>query len=289
MRPAAGPTTWRCGDLDVDCGTHPLLMGILNVTPDSFSDGGQHTEHGAAVDRALAMLEEGADIIDIGGESTRPGSDGVDAETELARVIPVVRDVRRQCAAPISIDTSKAVVARAAADVGACIINDVSACTSDTNMAKVVRETKAGLVLMHMQGSPRSMQAEPRYDDVVADVRAFLGQRVAAMADEGVERSRIVVDPGIGFGKTADHNVALLRQIGEFAELGMPVLVGLSRKRFLGALTGAPVDERLPGGLAALVWCILNGVSIMRVHDVKASRDARRVAMALSANAKEDT
>jgi dihydropteroate synthase len=253
-------------------------MGILNVTPDSFSDGGRHFRMEDAVERALTMVKEGADIIDVGGESTRPGAEEISTDTELQRVIPVIRALSEKTDITISVDTMKAVVAREAVAAGARIINDVSALTFDDAMAETAAATGAGVILMHMQGLPRTMQSNPRYDDVVADVNGYLEKRVQNVIDKGVARESLAVDPGIGFGKTVEHNLLLLAGLEVFGQQGLPVAVGLSRKSFLGKLTGRDVDDRLAGSLAALVFSILNGADIMRVHDIRESHDAVRIA-----------
>lgn len=269
---------WKCRDrvLRIDEGA-PLLMGILNVTPDSFSDGGRYLHTEEAVERGLQMLQDGADILDIGGESTRPGATEVSAEEEKARVIPVIRGIAARSRATLSVDTSKAEVARCAIEAGAHIVNDVSAMTRDPAMPGVARESGAGVVLMHMQGTPRSMQENPRYADVTAEVREYLRARVATLVAEGFDPQTLAVDPGIGFGKTVEHNVSLLANLAALRKTGRPVVIGLSRKRFLGHLTGREVNERLSASLAGLVFCVLNGAHILRVHDVRESRDAIRV------------
>lgn len=272
---------WVCADRVLALVPRPLLMGILNVTPDSFSDGGRFRDPGAAVAHALQLEAEGADIIDIGGESSRPGAEPVSPAEELARVIPVVEALRGRCRAALSVDTTKAAVARAALAAGAHIINDISACTADPGMVDVLCAGGAGVVLMHMQGDPRTMQDAPRYGDVVAEVRGYLAERARALQSAGMAAERIVVDPGIGFGKTQEHNLQLLARLDALAGLGFPVAVGLSRKRLLGALTGRPVDARLAGALAGLAWCVAQGAAVLRVHDVAASRDALQVTLAL--------
>jgi dihydropteroate synthase len=256
-------------------------MGILNVTPDSFSDGGRFLDTKAAVERGLEMIREGADIVDIGGESTRPGAAEVPPEEEMARVIPVIEELKKRTSAVISIDTMKAVVARQAVEAGARIINDVSALTHDADMPRVAKECGTGVILMHMQGTPRTMQKDPHYGDVVAEVSRHLKTRVDALVAAGLDRASLAVDPGIGFGKTVEHNVSLLAHLSVLTETGRPIVVGLSRKSFLGKLTGCEVGERLAPSLAALVFCVLNGAHIMRVHDVKESRQAVTLAMAL--------
>ncbi len=282
---SGGPIRWNwvCRGRRVVLGDAPLVMGILNVTPDSFSDGGRYLDVEAAVRRGLEMVEEGADIIDVGGESTRPGASAVDRDEETRRVVSVVDALSAQTDALLSADTMKADVARAAVDAGAHIVNDVSAMTGDPAMADVVAESGAGVALMHMRGTPRTMQRDPRYDDVVGEVAAYLAERVGAAERAGIHRDAVVVDPGIGFGKTVEHNVALLAGLDRIGACGRPVLVGLSRKSFLGALTGREVGSRLAGSLAALTFCVLRGAHVMRVHDVRESYDAIRVVRALNA------
>lgn len=262
-------------------------MGILNVTPDSFSDGGAHDTTAAAVAHGLRLIAEGADLLDIGGESTRPGAVAVPLDEELRRVVPVVAELARQCDRPISIDTRKAEVARQALAAGACIVNDVTALTGDSAMADVICASGAGVVLMHMRGTPADMQLAPHYDDVLAEVSTWLARRREDVVAQGIAAEQLVLDPGIGFGKTLEHNLALLAGLERLAGLGAPLLVGLSRKRFIGQLTGAPVDDRLAGSLAGLVWCLWHGASILRVHDVKASCEAVRVATAIAGGRSE--
>jgi len=267
---------WNCRGREIDGGAKTLVMGILNATPDSFSDGGHFQTLEKGVERALQMVEEGADIIDIGGESTRPGAEPVQPSEEIERTVPIIGKLREQRDCLISIDTQKAEVARAAVDAGADIINDVSAC-SDPGMAKVAAETGAGLVLMHMLGTPGTMQNKPHYDDVVFDVRDFLEERMESAVAQGVSPLQIALDPGIGFGKTDEHNLELLREIPIFKMIGRPLLIGVSRKSLFGRLLGREVDERLAGSLAAAVFSVLHGASILRVHDVKESCDAVRL------------
>jgi dihydropteroate synthase len=254
------------------------VMGIVNVTPDSFSDGGEIGDDvGVAVARGASLVAEGADLVDVGGESTRPGSDPVDVGDELDRVVPVIQGMVKQVDVPVSVDTRRAEVAEAALEAGAAIVNDVTA-GSDPRMFDLVADRGAGLVLMHMLGEPKTMQDDPRYGDVVADVRAFLAGRVDAAAAAGVERDRICVDPGIGFGKTVEHNLRLLRSVAAIREIGLPVAIGASRKRFIGALTGQDdPKDRVEGSLAVAVWVASQGVEIVRVHDVAASVRALRV------------
>lgn len=261
----------------------PRVVGIVNVTPDSFSDGGEHASADAAVAHGLQLAAEGADVLDIGGESTRPGADEVPLEEELRRVIPVVERLARETALPISIDTSKPEVMRAAVEAGAGMINDVCALRRDGAL-----DAAAGLgvpvVLMHMQGEPRSMQDAPDYDDVVAEVHRFLAERIFAAEMAGIDRKRIVADPGFGFGKTGAHNLTLLAQLQRFAELGVPVLAGLSRKRTIGELTGrdAPRD-RVHGSVAAALIAAQRGAMLLRVHDAAATVDALKVWQAVAA------
>jgi len=257
-------------------------MGILNVTPDSFSDGGCFADTESAVARGIRMLEEGADIIDIGGESTRPGAAAVSAEEEMKRVLPVVEKLFRETRAVISVDTMKAAVAGCALEAGACIVNDVSAMTHDPDMKNVVGKYAAGAVLMHMRGTPGTMQKEPHYKDVVAEVNSYLGGRVDALVKAGLDVETLAIDPGIGFGKTVEHNLSLLAGLEVFVDAGRPVVVGVSRKGFIGRITGCQVDQRLPGSLAALTACVLKGVGVMRVHDVKESKQAAQMAVQIA-------
>ena len=257
----------------------PRIMGILNVTPDSFSDGGEWFDFDEAVAHGRLLVSEGADILDVGGESTRPGADAVPLEEELRRVLPVVEGLAGAGAA-ISIDTSKAAVAAAALDAGASYVNDVTAFRGDPALAGLVAERGVECCLMHMLGEPRTMQQDPRYDDVVSDVKAFLEQRLAFAVGEGVSEERVTLDPGIGFGKALEQNLELLRRLDEIAAIGRPVLVGTSRKSFLGGLTGREVDDRLAGTIATNVLAYARGASVFRVHDVGPVRDALTVAAA---------
>ena len=267
---------WRCRGREIVCGQKTLIMGILNATPDSFSDGGKFQTLELAVARGLQMAAEGADIIDIGGESTRPGAQPVSAEEEIRRTIPLIAELQKQPRCLISIDTRKADVARAAVAAGADIINDVSA-LADPGMAAVAAETGAGLVLMHMLGTPETMQNNPQYADVVSDVRNFLEERIAFAVARGVALEQITLDPGIGFGKADEHNLALLKGIPVLTALGRPVLIGASRKGFIGRMLGGKPDERLAGSLAVAGFAVLRGAHILRVHDVKESCDAARL------------
>lgn len=278
---------WRCRDREIRIGARPLVMGILNVTPDSFSDGGRYEGIEAAVRRGVAMVDEGADLVDVGGESTRPGAEAVSARDEMARVIPVIRELARLYAARadaplLSVDTRKATVAAAALESGAHIVNDVTALEGDPAMPAVVAQAGAGVVLMHMRGEPATMQQDPRYDDVVAEVAAYLAGRMTVLAAAGVARETMAVDPGIGFGKTAGHNLQLVAGLARIAPAGRPVVLGVSRKRFIGTVTGREVGDRLAGGLACAVWGATRGAQVWRVHDVKESVDAARMVAALS-------
>lgn len=275
---------WRCRGREIVCGPKTLVMGILNVTPDSFSDGGKFQTLEKAVARGLEMVKEGADIIDIGGESTRPGAMPVQPLEEIARTVPIIGKLREKTSALISIDTRHAATARAAVAAGADIINDISALT-DPEMVKVAAETGAGLVLMHMQGTPETMQKAPRYSDVVSNVWNFLEERMAFAVDRGVAPEQICLDPGLGFGKTDEHNLALLNAIPRFGNLNRPVLIGASRKSFIGRITGREKPaERLAGSLAVAAFSVLRGAQILRVHDVKESCDAARLVDTLRGN-----
>jgi len=258
----------------------PAVMGILNVTPDSFSDGGHFENLNTAVRQAVTMVEDGASLIDIGGESTRPGAASVPEQQELDRVIPVIEAVRAVTDVPISIDTSKAGVMREAVAAGAAMINDVAALRGEGAM-QAAADLGVPVCLMHMQGEPRTMQEKPRYDDVVADVAAFLESRIAACVEAGIGEELIVVDPGIGFGKTHRHNVELLANLRQLRVRERPVLVGVSRKSTLGDLTQREVHERMPASVAAAVVAVMNGASIVRAHDVQATVDALKVAQAV--------
>lgn len=270
--------TWKCRDREFILGDRALVMGILNLTPDSFSDGGRHMAVDDAERAALEMIEQGADIIDLGGESTRPGAQPVSTGEELRRVMPVVERLAGRPGFVLSVDTTKSEVAAAALQGGAHIINDVSALTNDPAMADVVRRYGAGLVLMHMRGSPANMQNDPRYLDVVGEVSAFLRARIDTAVGAGIAAEQVVVDPGIGFGKNLDHNLALLRAIPAIAaRCARPVLIGASRKRLIGDLTGRSVGDRLAGSLALMSYAILRGARIIRVHDVKESCDTARM------------
>ena len=276
------PAPIRAGSLTMHFDRRPYIMGILNVTPDSFSDVGRFFDPNKAIDQALKLVEEGADILDVGGESTRPGSDAVPEDQEIKRVLPVIRAAVRYTTAPVSIDTTKAGVAKAALDAGAALVNDVSALRFDEKMAEVVAAAGVPLVVMHMRGVPKTMQAGPiEYKDLLGEIRAFLEEALQRAADAGVEREQIIVDPGIGFGKTPEHNLTILNRVGELAVLGRPVLVGPSRKAFIGKVLDKEVDRRLHGTAAAVAAAVFGGAHILRVHDVGPMRDVIEVARAI--------
>jgi dihydropteroate synthase len=258
---------------------NPKLMGVVNVTPDSFSDGGLFLDAGAAIAHGREMAEQGAEILDVGGESTRPGAEEVSVDEERMRIEPVVAGLAD--AATVSIDTSKLAVAEAALKAGASIVNDVTALRHDPEIGFLCAERGAGLILMHMQGDPRTMQANPAYEDVVDDVKAFLVERLQAAVDAGVAEERVWLDPGIGFGKTLDHNLELLRRLGELRELGRPLVVGTSRKSFIGKIDGSEVGDRLGGTLASSVLAAAEGAEVLRVHDVAEAAQAMRLASAI--------
>lgn len=270
---------FHCGRFTLSL-DRPLIMGIVNITPDSFSDGGHFYSPELAIEHAIKLIAQGADLLDIGGESTRPGAQAVGVEEELQRVLPVLEGLR-ECGVPLSVDTLKPEVMRAAIRAGADMINDVNALRAEGAL-QAVADSAAAICLMHMQGEPRTMQQGPFYQDVVAEVKAFLDERIAAAEQAGIERKRIVIDPGFGFGKTLEHNVGMLRQLDAFAELGVPLLTGLSRKSMLGALTGLPVEERMVPSVAAAVVAAMKGAKIFRVHDVKETRQALQIVSALT-------
>ena len=274
------------GDRILLCGafalnlSRPLVMGIVNITPDSFSDGGKFLAANAAIDHGLQLIEEGADILDIGGESTRPGAEPVNIDEELRRVLPIVQAIQGKNV-PISIDTMKPEVMKAAIQAGVSMVNDVNALRADGAL-EVCAESNVGVCLMHMQGSPRTMQLEPSYSDVVAEVKTFLLDRAQACERAGIARDRIVIDPGFGFGKNREHNLTLLRRLKEFRELGYAVLAGLSRKSVLGKITGQEVVSRVPASVAAAMVAAQNGAQIVRVHDVRATKDALAILHAVN-------
>ncbi len=266
--------TWLVGLDHWEFGRIPRLMGIVNVTPDSFSDGGQFLDAGLAVEHALRLVEEGADILDVGGESTRPGAASVPVDEELRRVVPVVRELARQTKTPISIDTYKAEVARQCLAAGAAIVNDISGLTFDADMTRVCCGSACGVILMHIQGTPQTMQRDPRYSDVVAEVCQHFSRRLDELETAGIARDRIVLDPGIGFGKTAEHSLELLSNIAELHRLGRPLLIGHSRKRFLKKVLGRNVEERNAGTIGVSLALAAQGADILRIHDVQETRDA---------------
>ncbi len=273
------PVSWRIAGATLDL-SRPLIMGVVNVTPDSFSDGGRYLSFADARAHALRLVDEGADLLDIGGESTRPGAADVSEEEEIGRVVPLIESVRG-CGVPVSVDTSKAAVMRAALAAGAAIVNDVRA-LREAGAAEAVAAADCGIVVMHMQGMPRTMQREPRYDDVVREVSTFLRERVDALGLAGVASERIVVDPGFGFGKSIAHNYTLLHDLRALTRIGRPVLVGISRKSMLGTATGRQVGERAASSIAAAVLAVERGAGIVRVHDVAGTRDAIRVWAAMT-------
>jgi dihydropteroate synthase len=275
--------TWQLRDRVLEPGRPPLLLGIVNVTPDSFSDGGMYLDPQRAVAHGLELVRQGAHLLDIGGESSRPGSQPIGAEEELARILPVVRGLAERTDVPLSVDTTKAAVADAALAAGAHVINDITALRGDPDLAEVVRRRGAGLILMHMRGTPATMQDDPHYDDVVREVAEFLQARLQAAEDLGIAGTRVVLDPGVGFGKTAEHNLRLIARLDELNKLGRPVCLGVSRKGFLGRLLGRGVEERLAGSLAVACFALARGsAQVLRVHDVAATWDAVRVFEALA-------
>jgi dihydropteroate synthase len=277
-----GGPLWRVGERAFDCSERTLVMGILNVTPDSFSDGGRFLDRATAIAHATRMIDDGADILDVGGESTRPGSTPVSADEELERVHPVIQRLAQlHPAVPISIDTRKADVAAEALDAGATIVNDVSG-GADPAMFDVVRDREAAVVLMHMQGDPTTMQEAPHYDDVVGEVHEYLRQRIEAAELAGIDPERIAVDPGIGFGKDLDHNLELMHGVDAFLDLGRPVVVGPSRKKFIGTILDLPEEERVEGTVGAVVWMVARGAHLVRVHDVREVVRAVRVSDAIA-------
>lgn len=282
MTDSFAPLTWSFRDRVLELGTFPLMMGIVNVTPDSFSDGGQFfAENGEsesvaerATEHGLQLIADGADILDIGGESTRPGATPVSLDDELARVIPVVQRLRSKTDAMISVDTTKAEVARTALLAGADIINDISGLTFDTEMPGVCAEFQAGIICMHIKGTPQTMQNEPTYEDCVSEIQQWLTDRLNVLAEHGIPAERVVLDPGIGFGKTAEHNLEILASVQQLRSTGRPILIGHSRKRFLSKVLGKPVEERTFGTVGVSVAVATQGADIIRVHDVAANKDA---------------
>jgi len=275
----SGRVTLRGGVLSLAERVH--VMGILNVTPDSFSDGGRYVDADAACAHAMAMIEQGADLLDIGAESSKPGAVAIDEEEERRRLLPIVRELCRRTTIPLSIDTTKAAIAEEALDAGAALINDISALRFDPRMASVVARSGAGVILMHMQGTPVTMQRTASYTYVVEDVRAFLAARLEVVQQAGIPRDRILLDPGIGFGKNCEHNVTLLNHLDAFQTLGRPIVVGVSRKAFLGKILGRTIDERLMGTAGAVAVAIMKGARVVRVHDVAPIRDVVKIVEAI--------
>jgi dihydropteroate synthase len=274
---------YSIGSKKFNTGSIPLIMGILNTTPDSFFDGGRYDSYESAVEKAGKMIDKGADIIDIGGQSSRPGSKPVDSGEELKRTIPLIKYIHDNYNVLISIDTYRSKVAERAVSVGAHIINDISALTMDEGMAQVASKSGAAVVLMHMKGSPEDMQDDPQYGDVVDEVYEYLDRRTSYAVKSGISTDKIIIDPGIGFGKTLEHNLAILNKIREFGSMGFPILIGASRKSFIGKILDLPVEERLEGSLGASVWAAINGASILRVHDVAATARAVKIAHSIMA------
>ncbi|MEW5806185.1 MAG: dihydropteroate synthase [Acidobacteriota bacterium] len=268
-----------------ETGRKTCIMGVLNVTPDSFSDGGKFMTLDAALAGAEAMVNDGADIIDVGGESTRPGSEPVSAEEELKRVIPVIKAIKKKCNIRISIDTYKSGVAREAIQAGADMVNDVSGFTFDAKMAGIVASAGVPAVVMHMHGNPKTMQNDPRYDDLMSEISLFLRKSMKKGAEAGIDSDKIIVDPGIGFGKTVEHNLEIIGKLGTLKSLGRPILIGISRKSFIGKILNVDVSDRLEGGLAATAVAIMNGASIIRTHDV---RETAKVAAMLDSIHRQD-
>ena len=267
----------NCRGKSLTLGLHTHIMGILNVTPDSFSDGGCYLDVERAVAHAERMVAEGATLIDIGGESSRPGASPVSISEELARILPVIRAIVDTVDVLLSVDTYKAEVARHALEAGAHLINDITALHGDTAMAAVVSEMEAGLILMHMKGTPRTMQQAPEYDDVVSEICDSLQKSIETAESQGITADRIIIDPGIGFGKTMQHNLEILKRLTEFRGLNKPLLIGTSRKSFIGNILDLPVTERVEGTIATVCWAIAHGAEIVRVHDVKANIRAARM------------
>lgn len=274
--------TRQAKDRLIEFTDRPLIMGVVNVTPDSFFDGGRYLDTATAVAHAIQLVEEGADLLDVGAESTRPGADIVNEAEERRRAIPVVTAVAKAVTVPISIDTSKAAVAGAALDAGAVLVNDVTALQGDPAMVDVVARTGAGIVLMHMCGTPRTMQQDPRYDDVAGEISDFFEERIRFAMAHGIVRRQIILDPGIGFGKLLLHNLTLLAQLYRFEQFECPLLIGVSQKAFLGQLVDRPVHERQWGTAAAVAMAVDRGAGIIRVHDVRAMKDVVQVAAAIS-------
>lgn len=274
--------TLKLGDRSLDLGEKTLIMGILNVTPDSFSDGGKFCSTGTAVDHALKMIEDGADIIDVGGQSTRPGAEAISIEEELRRVIPVITKIREKSDIPISIDTHRSKAASRAIEAGANIVNDISACRFDKEMSALIAKTNTPVIIMHIKGTPKDMQKNPVYDDVVSEIKTYLGDSISQLEAAGVDRGQVIIDPGIGFGKTTEHNLTIMNELEEFAALDRPILVGVSRKSVIGNVLDLPVDKRIFGTAAAVAANIMKGAHIVRVHDVAEMRQVVRMIDAMS-------
>jgi dihydropteroate synthase len=273
---------WHCGKYKLDVSSRPLIMGILNITPDSFSDGGRYLDTEAAVVQGLQLAEEGADIIDIGGESTRPGAQKVSLDQELQRVMPVLEKLSARLKIPLSIDTYKSEVAKRAVEAGASIINDISGLHSDPDMPRAASESKSGLIMMHIKGTPENMQTDPRYDDLLTEIGEYLKAAVKTAAAAGIMHEAMAIDPGIGFGKTVEHNTSLIKNLDYFKRFNSPIVVGISRKSFIGKLNrDIPASERLPGSLAAAVLAVQKGASVIRCHDVKETAQALKMAWAI--------
>lgn len=279
---------WVFSGTDWQLGDRPRVMGIVNVTPDSFSDGGQFIDVAHAVRHGRELIDQGADLLDIGGESTRPGASPVSVDEETDRVLPVISAWARECTVPISIDTTKAKVAHAALSAGARIVNDISGLTFDPEMVEVCRQFDAGVICMHIRGTPQTMQDNPSYDDVVADVCQWLRERLRTLESQGIATERIVLDPGIGFGKTAEHNLALLSNIERLRGLGRPVLIGHSRKRFLARVLGRPLEERVFGTVGIAAALAAQATDVIRVHDVRATRDVLQAWHAVMSRVSDD-
>jgi dihydropteroate synthase len=279
---AAAPTrVLRCRGHELAVGRRTLIMGIVNVTPDSFSGDGLGADVEAAIAQGRQMVEDGADMLDVGGESTRPGSERVEEAEELSRVLPVIRGLAAEVNVPISIDTYKSTVAAAALEKGAHIVNDISGLHADEQMANVAAEAEAAVIIMHIQGTPRHMQKDPKYADVIGEISDYLEEGIAAAAEAGLSRDRMVLDPGIGFGKKLEHNLEILRRLREFRNLGCPLLVGTSRKSMIGAILDLPAEERLEGTAATVALAVAGGADIVRVHDVKEMSRVAKVADAI--------
>ena len=266
---------------DYTLGRRTWIMGILNVTPNSFSDGGLFLDKDKAVEHGLQLIEDGADILDVGGESTRPGSDAISVEEEIRRIIPVISEIRKKSAALISVDTTKTEVGQKALDAGADILNDISSFRFDPEMMTLAAEKKVPVILMHMKGMPKTMQVNPTYDDLLNEVKSFLEERVESALSFGIQREKIIADPGIGFGKGLHHNLCLIKNLHFLEELNLPILLGVSRKAFIGQILKLPPEERIEGTIASALLSILNGAHILRVHDVAAVKRAVAVAEAI--------